>query len=205
VRTSIGIDSWPVDHGLLDAQGALLGNPVHYRDARTDGVMDGVRREVGSRRLYDVSGLQFLPFNTIYQLVAAGRSGQPDQAETLLLIPDLVAYWLTGELGAEITNASTTGLLDVRTREWAHHIAAQLGIPQRLFPPLRRPGDPAGTLRPDVAAETGLPAATPVTTVASHDTAEPGDSDGGRGQAGSAGVTCRRWMITSNHWARVPP
>ncbi|MGH3392452.1 MAG: rhamnulokinase [Actinomadura sp.] len=169
--TSIGIASWAVDYGLLDAQGALLGNPVHYRDARTDGVLEEVRREVGARRLYDVSGLQFLPFNTIYQLVAAGRAEQLDQAETLLLIPDLIAYWLTGELGAEITNASTTGLLDVRTREWAHHIAAQLDLPQRLFPPLRHPGDPAGTLRPDVAAETGMPATTPVTTVASHDTA----------------------------------
>jgi rhamnulokinase len=169
--SSIGIDSWAVDYGLLDAQGALLGNPVHYRDSRTDGVMEEVRHEVGARRLYDVSGLQFLPFNTIYQLVAAGQAEQLDQAETLLLIPDLITYWLTGEVGAEITNASTTGLLDVRTRDWAHQIAALLGIPQRLFPPLRRPGDPAGTLRPDVAAETGLPATLPVTTVASHDTA----------------------------------
>jgi rhamnulokinase len=169
--TSIGIDSWAVDYGLLDPQGTLLGNPVHYRDARTDGVMEEVRTEVGSRRLYDVSGLQFLPFNTIYQLVAAARTEQLEQAETLLLIPDLITYWLTGEVGAEQTNASTTGLLDVRSQDWAHRLTALLGIPQRLFPPLRRPGDPAGTLRPDVAAETGLPGTLPVTAAASHDTA----------------------------------
>jgi rhamnulokinase len=192
--TSIGIDSWAVDYGLLDAQGALLGNPVHYRDARTDGVMEDVRHEIGARRLYDVSGLQFLPFNTIYQLVAAGQAEQLDQAETLLLIPDLITYWLTGELGAEITNASTTGLLDVRTRDWAHHIAALLGIPQRLFPPLRRPGDPAGTLRPDVAAETGLPATTPVTTVASHDTASAVAAIPATGDR-FAYISCGTWSL----------
>jgi rhamnulokinase len=165
---SVGVDSWGVDYGLLDRSGALIGNPVHYRDGRTDGVMDSVVAELGAETLYDIAGLQFLPFNTIYQLIADGRAAG---AETMLLVPDLIAYWLTGRAGAELTNASTTGLLDVRTRAWAYGLADRLGIPGRLLPPLREPGEAAGALRPDMAQETGLPAATPVIAVASHDTA----------------------------------
>ncbi|MCO6009838.1 rhamnulokinase [Actinoallomurus purpureus] len=166
--TSIGVDSWAVDYGLLDSAGALIGNPVHYRDGRTDGVMDKVVADLGAEALYDVGGLQFLPFNTIYQLLSGPV---PDRARTLLMIPDLLAYWLTGEAGAEMTNASTTGLYDVRTGDWARSFIERLGLPQAIFPPLRRPGDVIGTLRPDVAAETGLPESTPVTAVGSHDTA----------------------------------
>jgi rhamnulokinase len=165
---SIGIDSWAVDYGLLDSSGALIGNPVHYRDRRTDGVMERVVAEVGADTLYDVGGLQFLPFNTVYQLLA---SAPPPQARTLLMIPDLLAYWLTGEAGAEVTNASTTGLYDVRSGEWAYPLIERLGLPRRLFPALRRPGSAAGTLRAEVAAETGLPSSLPVTAVGSHDTA----------------------------------
>jgi rhamnulokinase len=163
---SIGIDSWAVDYGLLDDSGALIGNPVHYRDGRTDGVMDRVVGEVGAETLYDVGGLQFLPFNTVYQLLAAPL---PPQARTLLMIPDLLAYWLTGETGAEATNASTTGLYDVRAGAWAYPLIERLGLPRGLFPPLRRPGAPAGRLRAEVAAATGLQAS--VTAVGSHDTA----------------------------------
>jgi rhamnulokinase len=165
---SIGIDSWAVDYGLLDASGALIGNPVHYRDGRTDGVMERVVGEVGADTLYEVGGLQFLPFNTVYQLLA---SAPPPQAQTLLMIPDLLAYWLTGQAGAEVTNASTTGLYDVRAGEWAYPLINRLGLPRGLFPPLRLPGAAAGTLRAEVAAETGLPSSLPVTAVGSHDTA----------------------------------
>ncbi|MEV0404089.1 rhamnulokinase family protein [Actinoallomurus sp. NPDC050550] len=165
---SIGVDSWAVDYGLLDPAGRLLGNPVHYRDGRTDGVMDKLIAEVGAQTLYDVGGLQFLPFNTVYQLLSAPV---PEAARTLLMIPDLLAYWLTGEVGAEQTNASTTGLYDVRTGDWAYAFIERLGLPAGIFPPLRRPGDVIGTLRPDVAAETGLPESLPVTAVGSHDTA----------------------------------
>ena len=163
---SVGIDSWAVDYGLLDADGGLLGNPVHYRDARTAGVMERVRAELGDDLLYQVSGLQFLPFNTVYQLLADDLS----RASTLLLIPDLLAYWLTGEIGAERTNASTTGLLDVRGGAWSRDLAARLGLPAGILPPLHDPGSPIGALRPDVAAETGH-GALPVTAVGSHDTA----------------------------------
>ncbi|MGK5556418.1 rhamnulokinase [Actinomadura kijaniata] len=166
---SVGIDSWAVDYGLLDAAGALVGNPVHYRDARTDGVMERVRADLGDAYLYGIGGVQFLPFNTVYQLAAARDALA--RAERLLMIPDLLAYWLTGVQGAELTNASTTGLLDVRRRAWSTELLDRLDIPARLLPPLREPGAAIGTLRPDVAAETGLPAATPVVAVASHDTA----------------------------------
>ncbi|GAA4146982.1 rhamnulokinase family protein [Actinomadura keratinilytica] len=167
---SVGIDSWAVDYGLLDERGALLGNPVHYRDARTDGVMERVRAELGDDHLYQVSGLQFLPFNTVYQLVAESAEVLK-RARTLLLIPDLVGYWLTGRIGAERTNASTTGLLDVRTGAWSRPLLDRLGLPAELLPDLREPGDAVGTLRADVAEETGLRADLPVTAVASHDTA----------------------------------
>jgi rhamnulokinase len=166
---SIGVDSWGVDYGLLDRSGALVGNPVHYRDARTDGVMESVVAEIGAETLYGIAGVQFLPFNTIYQLIAAGR--EPHRAETMLLVPDLISYWLTGSVGAELTNASTTGLLDVRTRTWAYGLADRLGIPRHLLPPLREPGEVIGPPRPGVAEETGLPGDVPVVAVGSHDTA----------------------------------
>ncbi|MFE5405920.1 rhamnulokinase family protein [Streptomyces sp. NPDC056580] len=168
---SVGIDSWAVDHGLLDADGALLGNPVHYRDARTEGVAEKVWATVPAAELYAATGLQYAPFNTLYQLAAARSTAQFAQARRLLLIPDLLTYWLTGEQGTELTNASTTQLVDPRTRDWAYGVAERLGVDLGLFAPLRRPGDPAGLLRPEVLAETGLTGPVPVTAVASHDTA----------------------------------
>ncbi|MFE2280705.1 rhamnulokinase family protein [Streptomyces sp. NPDC059454] len=168
---SVGIDSWAVDYGLLDADGALLGNPVHYRDSRTDRIAEKVWATVPAEELYAATGLQYAPFNTLYQLTAARDSAQLAQARRLLLIPDLLTYWLTGEQGTELTNASTTQLVDPRTRDWAHGLAERLGIDLGLFAPLRRPGDPAGMLRPEVLEETGLTGPVPVTAVGSHDTA----------------------------------
>ena len=158
-----GIDSWGVDYGLLDATGALLGNPVHYRDTRTDGVTAGVP----FAELYAVTGIQHLPFNTIYQLTAAAGSPALAAAKTLLLIPDLLAYWLTGSAGAEVTNASTTALLDVASRSWATGLMTRAGIPPGLFPGLRQPGDVIG---PVTAGVPGL-RDTPLIAVGSHDTA----------------------------------
>ena len=166
---SIGVDSWAVDYGLLDAAGALLSAPVHYRDERTSGVAEAVNAQLGADKLYDRTGLQTLPFNTVYQLVAARRTAAYQAAASLLLIPDLIGFWLAGCLGAEVTNASTTGLLDVRSRSWDTDLARRLGLRPELLPPLRQPGDQLGSLRPDVAAETGIDA--PVVAVASHDTA----------------------------------
>jgi sugar (pentulose or hexulose) kinase len=163
---SIGIDSWAIDYGLLDADGRLLGNPVHYRDERTNGVMERVLSQVPMEDLYATTGLQFLPFNTIFQLIAARDSAQFAAASRLLLIPDLLAYWLTGSVGAERTNASTTQLLDVRSGRWALELMDRVGIRRELFPPLREPGSAIGPLKPDIA---GYAAA--VTAVGSHDTA----------------------------------
>lgn len=170
----VGIDSWAVDYGLLGADGALLGNPVHYRDTRTDGAAEQVAAVLSPEDLYAATGLQHLPFNTIYQLTAAQGSSALAAAHRLLLIPDLISYWLTGEAGTELTNASTTQLIDPRTRDWSRAVAAvadTLGIDLSLFPPLRHPGAPAGKLRPEILSATTIEAPVPVTAVGSHDTA----------------------------------
>ncbi|MGP3934032.1 rhamnulokinase [Nonomuraea sp. KM88] len=186
--SSVGVDSWAVDYGLLDESGGLIGNPVHYRDDRTRGVPERVAALVGADALYDVSGLQVLPFNTVYQLLADRLDG----AATMVLIPDLIGYWLTGELGAEVTNASTTGLLDVRTRSWARPLIERLGLPAGLFPPLRLPGEPIGGLRRDVAAEIGWSA--PVMAVGSHDTASAVAAVPASGPA-FAYISCGTWSL----------
>jgi rhamnulokinase len=168
---SIGIDTWAVDYGLLDEHGELLGAPYCYRDPRTALGVRRVHDLVGPEELYSRNGLQFLPFNTIYQLAADQGTPRWDAARAMLLLPDLLGYWLTGAIGAEITNASTTGLLDPRTRQWDLDLAARVGVPAGLLPPLRSPGDQVGTLLPEVATATGLPPSTPVVAVGSHDTA----------------------------------
>ena len=168
---SVGVDTWAVDYGLLDADGALLGHPYHYRDPRTDGAAEAVWARVPPAELYRVTGLQHLPFNTVFQLAAAARTAQLGTARTLLLMPDLMVHWLTGTVGAEETNASTTGFFDARAGTWSKELLGRLGVDPGLLPPLRAPGDPAGELLPHVAEFTGLDARTPVTTVASHDTA----------------------------------
>ena len=168
---SIGIDTWGVDYGLLDRAGALLGDPFHYRDERTTTSVDSVHAVVTPAALYARTGLQFLPFNTIYQLAAARGTPILEAASTMLLIPDLLGYWLTGERIAEVTNASTTGLLDVHRRTWDTDLAGSLGIPSSLFAALGRPGDVIGPVMDGVRGETGVAGATRVTLVGSHDTA----------------------------------
>ncbi|SFD97126.1 rhamnulokinase [Actinacidiphila alni] len=192
--TSVGVDTWAVDYGLLDADGALLGIPYHYRDARTATVAPQVRDKAGAQELYTVNGLQHLPFNTVFQLAAARDTAQLAAAEKLLLIPDLLTHWLTGSVGAEVTNASTTGLLDARTGEWSRDLAARIGLDPALLPPLRHPGESAGELLPHIVAATGLAAGTPVVTVASHDTASavaavPLTAPGG------AYISCGTWSL----------
>ncbi len=159
----IGIDSWAIDYGLLDADGRLLGNPVHYRDRRTDGVSD----RFSTSDLYARTGIQLLPFNTIFQLAAAAEDWQLQRAARALLIPDLFGYWLTGEQACELTNASTTGLLDARTRQWDSQLFDQIGV-ARLFPDVSEPGSVLG---PVLATAAPKLAGTPVSLVGSHDTA----------------------------------
>src|SRR5262249_54202581 len=137
---SVGIDTWGVDYGLLDGGGRLLAEPISYRDDRTSGGIDEVHALVPPDDLYGITGAQFLPFNTIYQLAAERRGGLWPRAHRVALIPDLLAYWLTGELHSELTIASTTGLMDVRTGNWSIALLQRLAIPLELLPPIEPPG-----------------------------------------------------------------
>ena len=165
---SVGVDSWAVDYALLRG-GAVLGIPYHYRDERTAAGVEAVHSVVGPSDLYARNGLQHLPFNTVFQLAVDRARGLLDVTDQVLLVPDLLTYWLTGEAGAERTNASTTGLLDVRTGEWDRELAALVGVPARVLPPLVEPGSGRGVLSREVADVVGR--ALPVTAVGSHDTA----------------------------------
>jgi rhamnulokinase len=168
---SIGIDTWGVDYGLLDADGDLVDVPIAYRDDRTATAVDAVHSRISRTDLYRVNGVQFLPFNTLYQLAAEPRDERWARVANVVLLPDLVAYWLTGELRTEYTNATTTGLLDLRTREWSDAVLDAIEVPERCLPPLEPPGTARGSVRNEVRARTGLAPGTVVTTVGSHDTA----------------------------------
>lgn len=170
---AVGVDSWAVDFGLLDADGRLLGNPVHYRDGRTDGMVDEVLGLVDAAQLYATTGIQVLPINTVYQLAALRGSAQLAAAEELLLVPDLLTRWLTGRSVAEVTNASTTQLFDVGARRWADDLLDRLGIDRALLPELVEPGEVVAPLARRVRRQVGLAddaPDVPVVAVASHDT-----------------------------------
>jgi rhamnulokinase len=167
---SIGIDSWAVDYGMLRGD-ALLGLPFHYRDQRSLSGVDEVHASTPHSELYQRNGLQFLHFNTLYQLAAERSHGMLEQADAVLLIPDLIGFWLTGQRVSERTNASTTGLLNVHTGSWDTELAISVGIPVSLLQPLVDPGDSVGTLRATVAREVGAPSNAAVVAVGSHDTA----------------------------------
>lgn len=191
---SIGIDSWAVDYGLLDDAGSLLGDPYHYRDERRAMGVETVHRIIAPAGLYARTGLQFLPFTTIYQLAAERGSAAFEVARTMLLIPDLLGYWLTGARVSEITNASTTGLLDVHRRTWDAELMAAISLPPSLFAPLGAPGDAIGALRDDVRRETGTSAETLLTLVGSHDTASAVVGIPA-GDASFAYIACGTWSL----------
>ena len=165
----VGVDSWGVDFGLLDAEGALVSNPYHHRDARTEGMIEAAFGLVPGEEIYGTTGIQFLPINTLYQLLAMRGSSLLEAADTLLLIPDLINYWLTGERASEYTNATTTQLIDLETGGWSRELLEKLDIPSGLFAPIVSPGAELGPVLPDVAEEVG--SGPPVFAVASHDTA----------------------------------
>ncbi|WP_456789838.1 rhamnulokinase [Cellulomonas sp. P5_C5] len=168
---SVGVDTWAVDYGLLDADGALLGNPVHYRDERTAGMSERFFSTMPAAEHYALTGAQVQPFNTVFQLLSAAGTAQVRSAAELLLMPDLLTAWLSGVAVAEVTNASTTGLLDVDTRTWSRqvldHLADAAGTDMSaLLPRLVEPGTVLGPLRPDLAWGDAQ-----VVAVGSHDTA----------------------------------
>ena len=166
---TVGVDSWGVDYGLLDAGGRLLEDPVCYRDHRTDGAMERVLRKVPREEIFHRTGIQFLQFNTLFQLYVHVREGLPAGARRLLMIPDLCHHALCGSTSGEYTNASTTQLLDVRTGRWADDLFSRLALPRELMPEVVPPGTDLGELRPALQKELGL-GPLRVLAPATHDT-----------------------------------
>ena len=197
--TGMGVDTWAVDYGLVDGRGRLLGNPYHYRDGRTDGIREQVAHEISSAEQYACTGIAQLPFNTLYQLVAARRNADPclDLANALLLIPDLLHFWLTGEMVTEHTNASTTGTLGTNG-EWLVDWLARLDVPGDMLLPPTHAGTVLGRLRPALCSEWDLPSV-PVILPATHDTAcaviaVPLDN---------GGIAAQSLYISSGTWSLV--
>lgn len=169
---SIGIDTWGVDFGLLDKDGRLLENPVHYRDTRTDNIPEEVFKIVPKEEIYKRTGNQIMSINTIFQLyyLAKYRPEILERADKMLLIPDLFAYFLTGEKTVEYTHASTTQLLNFETKDWDFELIEKLGIPKHIFPKIVKPGEKKGMVSDEICKELGIKSV-PVYAIGSHDTA----------------------------------
>jgi rhamnulokinase len=163
---SIGVDAWGVDYALLDARGRVLGLPFHYRDARTEGMVERAHARVSRDELYRVTGIQTMPINTLFQLLAEEGGEGLAAASRIVLVPDLITSWLCGAVANEATAASTTGLLDARSGGWALDLIERLGLPARIFGELVEPGTALGATlsHHDLGA-------VPVCAVAAHDTA----------------------------------
>jgi len=168
---AVAVDSWAVDFGLVDRAGRLTQNPVHYRDSRRAAAVEGVFARVPPREIYDRTGIQLLPINTLFELAAMAAESDPAlaAADQLLLIPDLFHYWLCGARTTEFTNATTTQCFDTHAGMWATDLLERLDIPARLLPEVVEPATQLGTVADEVAAETGLGGAT-VIAAATHDT-----------------------------------
>ena len=167
---SVGVDSWAVDYGLVDKSGSLIEQPVCYRDSRTRGVMDEVFERAAKRAIFQSTGIQFLPFNTLYQLYAQYREGVPAGVRRLLMIPDLINLRLSGKAVCEYTNATTTQLVNAETGEWDEKLLSVLGIDAALLPEIVTSGTDLGELVGDLAVSSGLERVRVIAT-ASHDTA----------------------------------
>lgn len=170
--SSIGIDTWGVDYGLLDDKGNLLSNPVHYRDSRADNSLKDIENTMLFEDIYNITGIQYMPFNTLYQLYAE-KKYRPNilgMAKTLLFMPDLFNYYLTGNKYNEYTESSTSQMLDAEKKVWAKDMLEKLGLPANILQDIISPGSIYGTLTHDIQEEVGLPGV-PVIAVGSHDTA----------------------------------
>jgi rhamnulokinase len=167
----IGVDTWGVDYALLGEKGVLLGNPYHYRDARTEGIMERVFARVPADEIYMRTGIQFMQINTLFQLYAASLKTPRllQTAQSLVMMPSLFNYWLTGIASCEFTDATTTQFYDPRKRDWSTEIFDELGLPTRILTPITQPGTILGSLLPSVAKPAGL-GEVPVVAPASHDT-----------------------------------
>ncbi len=183
---SLGVDTWAIDFGLLDRHGHLLGNPVTYRDSRTDGALERAFAAVPQAEIYAQTGIQFMPINTLYQLLTLVESGSPQlaAAHTFLTGPDLLNYWLTGAKVCEFSNATTTQLFNPRTGNWAWELLDAYAIPRHIFPEVVQPGTRLGTFD-------GIPVIAP----ACHDT--------GSAVAGTPLASPRSAYISSGTWSLV--
>ena len=170
---SIGIDTWGVDFGLIDKNGNLIGNPVCYRDSRTDGMPEKVFKIIDPSEHYSVSGTQVMAINTLFQLYAMKEENSPllSVADKLLFMPDLFSYFLTGVANNEYSIASTSELMDIKARKWNYELIRQLGLPEHIFCEIVMPGQERGVLKPEIKEELGLDYDVKVIAVASHDTA----------------------------------
>jgi rhamnulokinase len=191
--TSVAVDSWAVDYGLV-RHGRLIAAPACYRDGRTDGIAERAARRLDWNEHFAITGIARLPFNTVYQLLA--EPAEDLSGSTMLLLPDLLVWRMTGTMAAERTNASTTALYDITSGDWSEEICARLGIPTSVLAPIAEPGSVAGRIEPGVLQEWGLPTGCDVTVVraASHDTASaviavPAE------RAPSAYVSCGTWSL----------
>lgn len=168
---SIGIDTWGVDFGLIDSEGKLMENPVHYRDARTVGLVDEAFKTMPKEKLYGITGIQFMELNTLFQLISLKkyRSWMLERADKMLFMPDLFGYMLTGKMCAEYSIASTSQLIDLDKRTWSKEILDAFGIKDSVFAPLVQPGTVLGELSKEVCEECGVDPV-PVISVCGHDT-----------------------------------
>ena len=169
---SIGVDTWGVDFALLDRRGNLLGNPYHYRDGRTDGMLELAFQQMPRRQIFEHTGNQFMQFNTLFQLLSMAHKNDPqlETADTLLMMPDLFHYWLTGCKTTEFSIATTSQMYDIRQRHWARPVLTQLNIPVDILPAVVSPGSVVGQLPQALKDETDLRQSVSVVTPASHDT-----------------------------------
>ncbi|GGG77248.1 rhamnulokinase [Paenibacillus radicis (ex Gao et al. 2016)] len=192
---TFGIDTWGVDFGLIDANGELLGNPYHYRDPQTEGLIEEVIGMVGKEALFQQGGLQFMPFNTIYQLYAMRKAASPklDAASSLLLTPDLLVYFLTGRKVCEFTMATTTQLYHPEQQAWNTELMDRLGIPSGIFLDPIHPGTRIGSLTPEVCEELDVPPIEAV-AVATHDT-ESAVAAVPAGEGAFAYLVCGTWSL----------
>ena len=167
---SIGIDTWGLDFALLDRKGALLSTPFNYRDKRTDGVMEKAFQRISRKEMFELTGIQFMPINSVFQLYSMVLDDAPEMqlAQKFLTIPDLLNFWLTGQAVCEFTNATTTQCYDPRQRYWSQPLLASLRIPEQIFPEVILPGTLLGPLSEPIAEELGTQAA--VVAPACHDT-----------------------------------
>lgn len=168
---SIGIDTWGVDFGLLDEFGCLLENPIHYRDTRTVGMIEESEKYISKREMYNITGIQFMELNTIFQLLSLKkeRPHMLERTDKMLFMPDLFAYMLTGEKNTEYSIATTSQMIDIETNSWSEELLDKLGIRKDIFAPIVKSGTKVGMLRPEICEECGV-SSVPVIAVCEHDT-----------------------------------